>query len=146
MPPRPSSPSIWYGPRRVPGSSFMAAIMGHVCPGRNKFLTLEHLFDNLVDSLHPVPLRQTPEAKQGRDAGTSTSTRGQDRDSRPRDRSDSGPLRKPGAHAGGGATAPAALAERNAARSPDRDRRPAARPADAADGNGDVRQAHARAG
>src|SRR2546423_7562744 len=124
----------------------MAAIMGHVCSTRNKFLTLEHLFDNLEDSLHPAALRQTPEAKQGRDADTSTSTRWQDRDTRPRDRSDSGPLRKPGAHAGGGATAPAALAERNAARSPDRDRRPAAREADAADGNGNLRQAHARAG
>src|SRR5436309_14986132 len=120
----------------------MAAIMGHVCPGRNKILTLEHLFDNLMDSLHPAPLRQTPEAKQGRDAGTSTSTRWQDRDSRPRDRSDSGPLRKPGAHAGGGATAPAALAERNAARSPDRDRRPAARGADAADRHGNLPRAH----
>src|SRR5437867_2670349 len=42
----------------------MAAIMGHVCPPRNKFLTLEHLFDNLGDSLHPAPLRQTPQATQ----------------------------------------------------------------------------------
>src|SRR5260370_23415577 len=109
MPPRPSSPRIWYAPRRTPGSSFMAAIMGHGCSPRNKFLTLEHLFDTLVAASIP-PTCVNPEAKQGRDAGTSTSTRWQDRDTPPCDRSDSGPLRKPGAHAGGGATAPTALA------------------------------------
>src|SRR5258707_1612052 len=55
MPPRPSSPRIWYAPRRTPGSSFMAAIMGLGCSPRNKFLTLEHLFDTLVTASIPPP-------------------------------------------------------------------------------------------
>src|SRR5260370_10244982 len=58
--------------------------------------------------------RQISWGNKGKDAGTAARTRHQH---------NSGPLRQPGAAEGGGVAAPAALAERHPARSPERNRR-----------------------
>src|SRR3989442_732595 len=65
---------------------------------------------------------------------------------RTRHQHNSGPLWQPGADEGGGAAAPAALAELYHARSLDRNRRPASWPAHAPDRKRNLRQAHPRFG
>src|SRR5207302_505555 len=108
---------------------------GYISGSWTALLTREQVFDRVLvaSTSFPCVLLRGPM----KDAGTKP---------RSGDRFDSGPLWQPGADQGGRAAAHATMVERNACRSPHRDRWLAARPRCAFHRQRDERQAHSRTG